>query len=202
MSATEKTLQKLAYNALPQDVKKQILSDANRKQHSVVAYQRSSAMSINSARMQRWMSSAKIPVKIQKILILLNYFTQTGFFDAMQKLKKIQWNKESVFISWSDYFDHFIEMIGEEKEYSIRYNDRKMHELDKWHFLIEKCFYLLCYKRMKHVFKKHDEEFSLGYGTFSKDFLKMISSLEETELLPFIIYKQLDMNYDKEHLMY
>jgi hypothetical protein len=55
---------------------------------------------------------------------------------------------------------------------------------------------------MKHIFKKHDEEFSTGYGRFSKEFLKMISSLEETELLPFIIYKQLDMNYDKEYLMY
>jgi hypothetical protein len=83
-------------------------------------------------------------------------------------------------------------LIGEDKDFNKLNDEDKLGQLEKWHVLVHKVFYLLCYKRMKHFFKEIDDEFETAYGWFDDDVLQFVSDLEETEMIPLIIYKHIE----------
>lgn len=68
-------------------------------------------------------------------------------------------------------------------------------------FLVQKTFYLLCYRRLNHIFKLH-EDFPDGGGYFSLKFMDIIFKLKDLDILPLIIYKLLDNNYEIDELRY
>ena len=63
----------------------------------------------------------------------------------MQKLKKIQWNKEYVFINWSDYFDYFMYIEDDMLvswntiKYWLKYKDKLVDILFFVIFYIREC---------------------------------------------------------------
>jgi len=200
MSRRSQSLKSLAYKAIPAKVRKDILSDPSRKEQSVLLDVRSELMQEYKENMKKWGISARIPVKIQGILILANHFTKPDFFNAFENFRKNQFDETSFFNTYGDYFDGFTEFLY------IKNNDflkiaspRRHHQLEKWHFLVEKTFYLLCYRRLNHIFKLH-EDFPEGQGYFSQEFMNVIFALPDTEILPLVIYKLLDKNYDTEQL--
>ncbi len=203
MSRKSQSLQHLAYKAIPDSTRRKIRSEQSRyAEQSVMERVRADFIKEKKQSMIKWVSSAKIPIKIQGILILANHFTKPDFYNAAKNLRAIQWynNKKKPFGNYGDYFDDFVLYINE-KELSYLGDDHYYDNLKKWHFLIGKTFYLLCYKRLNHIFKLH-EYFDEDDGYFSKEFMDVIFGLEESDILPLIIYKLLDKNYDIEALKY
>lgn len=201
MSRKSQSLQVLAYKAMPDEDRKKIRSDPNRYiEQSILESIRTEVIQENKNAMTKWASTARIPVKIQGLLIIANHFTRPDFHNAIRKIRKSQWkDDDNVFQNFGDYFDEYIEYVNERDLLKIG-DDRRHHQLKKWHTVVYKTFYLLCYRRLNHIFKLH-EDFEPGEGYFSEEFMKIIFELEDTEILPLVIYKLLDKNYTFEELV-
>ena len=194
MSRQSNNLQLMAYRAITDSMRKEIKQDPKRTaEQSVMERMHNELMTTHKTKMKRWVSSAKIPVEIQSILVLANHFTQPTFYKATKKLreKEYDYKYDDILHSTSDFFDEFMEYIKVED-----------FDTDKERFLVHNTFDLLCFKRLKNIFKlklndfvKPSDEFPNGEGIFSREFMNIIIGLEDSEILPHIIYKLLDKTH-------
>ena len=197
MSKQIQNLQTFAYKSIPDTVKKEIKKNTNRIEHDIVNEIHTELMKSYKKTMRSWITSAKIPVKIHEYLVIMNEYTKPETYERIDKMRAKQFNEKGrYYLHEDDYFDEYADTIGELDDLRKLHNQENKG-LKKWHFIMIYTFQFLCYKRLKKYFDIDYDDFN-----FEKDFVDKIAALEESEILPHIIYKIIDNTFSYNELRY
>lgn len=195
------SLAKLAYKSLPNSKYRKIKNDPTKVAENTVLTDIRKDIMKDHRSLKQWASSAKIPLNAQYILLLMNHFTKPDFHNAINAIRSIQYDDKNTLYNFTNYWDEFRIYLNDKYYFNQTLSEHEQKKgWKKHHYIVQAVFYLLCYKRLNYIFKLNESFDEDDEGYFPNSFVQNIFKLEESDILPLIIYNIIDRTYDLKHL--
>ena len=190
------SLQQLAYRAIPHNTYHRVkTSPSKEKERAVLEHTQKYVTKYKQ--FSEWKKTVKKPSKyIQELLVLLNYYTKPDYYNAYNRVRKI--NRNYTLHNTSDYFSEISETLEDKVLHNPRISEHKTEEIWdnlKWPHILQRTFFCLCYKRLRHISDITEDTiyWDSEYDKYmNKDLFEAIKKMKDSDNLPLIIYMMIE----------